>query len=309
MSDKNTRPLVIQALALRKCFGAFTAVEDLSFSVSRGEFFGLLGPNGAGKTTAMRMVYGFSPMTSGSMLIFGQDIRDGWRNIRSRIGVCQQGNTLDPDLSVEQNLLVFAGYFALPRKTAVQRTRELLTFFALEHKKEAKVGDLSGGMIRRLMLARALINDPELVILDEPTTGLDPQSRHQVWDKLRELRAKGLTILLTTHYMEEASWLCDRLLIMDRGRVLVEGSPQDLIQTHVGNSVIEVEQPEPALRNFIESRGLAHEDLGGRIIIYSEQRPELERIIRENYCAQTCTFRNGTLEDVFLRLTGRGLRE
>jgi len=309
MSDEKTRPLVIEARALRKCFGAFTAVEDISFSVARGEIFGLLGPNGAGKTTAIRMIYGFSPLTSGSMRVFGQDIHDGWRNIRSRIGVCQQENTLDPDLSVEQNLLVFAGYFALSRKTAVQRTRELLAYFALEHKKEAKVGELSGGMIRRLMLARILINDPELVILDEPTTGLDPQSRHQVWDKLKELRDRGLTILLTTHYMEEASWLCDRLLIVDRGRVLVEGAPQDLIQAHVGDSIIEVDQPEPALRDFIAAQDLAHEDFGGRIIIYSGQRPELERIIREDYCAHTCTFRNGTLEDVFLRLTGRGLRE
>lgn len=309
MPDENTRPLIIEARSLRKCFGAFTAVEDISFSVAKGEFFGLLGPNGAGKTTAMRMIYGFSPLTSGSMRVFGQDIREGWRDIRSRIGVCQQENTLDPDLSVEQNLLVFAGYFALPRKTAVQRTRELLAYFALEHKQKDKVGNLSGGMIRRLMLARALINDPELVILDEPTTGLDPQSRHQVWDKLRELRARGLTILLTTHYMEEASLLCDRLLIVDRGRVLVEGAPQDLIQAHVGDSIIEVDQPEQALRDFITTQGLAYEDLGGRIVIYSEQRPELERMIREGYCAQTCTFRSGTLEDVFLRLTGRGLRE
>lgn len=311
MHDLNhqTQPLAIEAQALHKRFGTFIAVQDISFSVSKGEFFGVLGPNGAGKTTVMRMIYGFSPLTSGRMRVFGQDIQDGWRDIRSRIGVCQQENTLDPDLSVEQNLLVFAGYFGMSRKTAVQRTKDLLDYFALGHKRQAKVSDLSGGMARRLMLARALINDPELVILDEPTTGLDPQSRHQVWDKLKELRVRGLTMLLTTHYMEEAAWLCDRLIILDHGLVLVEGAPRDLIQAHAGNSVIEVEQPLPTLRDFIRTHQIDHEDMGSRMIIYSGQHRELERIIRTDYCTQTCTFRAGTLEDVFLRLTGRGLRE
>lgn len=311
MSDfkHETQSQVIEARALHKRFGTFTAVQDISFSVAKGEFFGVLGPNGAGKTTAMRMIYGFSPLTSGQMRVFGQDIQSGWRDIRLRIGVCQQENTLDPDLSVEQNLLVFAGYFAMSRRAAVQRTEELLDYFALGHKRQAKVSDLSGGMARRLMLARALINDPELVILDEPTTGLDPQSRHQVWDKLKELRGRGLTMLLTTHYMEEAAWLCDRLIIVDHGRVLVVGSPRELILAHAGDSVIEVEQPLPELRDFIRTHQLDHEDLGSRMIIYSGQQSELERTLRTDFCTQTCTFRTGSLEDVFLRLTGRGLRE
>lgn len=300
---------IIEARNLRKQFGSFTAVDDLSFRVEKGEFFGVLGPNGAGKTTAIRMIYGFSPLTSGSMRVFGLDIGRGWREVRSRLGVCQQENTLDPDLTVEQNLLVFAGYFSLPKVEAGRRTRELLEYFALEHKKQAKVEHLSGGMARRLMLARALINEPELIILDEPTTGLDPQSRHQVWDKLKELRSRGLTMLLTTHYMEEAAWLCDRLIIVDHGRVLVEGTPKDLIREHAGDSVAEVESPSEELRVFVRSQGLAHDDLGERIIIYNTLGPELEHRLRDEFCAQTCTFRPGSLEDVFLRLTGRGLRE
>ncbi len=304
-----TNPPIIEARNLRKVFGKFTAVDDLSFRVEKGEFFGVLGPNGAGKTTAIRMIYGFSPLSAGSMRVFGHDIRQGWREIRSRLGVCQQENTLDPDLTVEQNLLVFAGYYALPRVVAGRRTRALLSYFALEHKKEAKVGDLSGGMARRLMLARALINEPELVILDEPTTGLDPQSRHQVWDKLRELRGRGLTMLLTTHYMEEAAWLCDRLIIVDHGKILVEGTPRALIREHAGDSVVEVETPSAALREFTRSQNLQHDDLGNRLIIYNTLGADLEHRLREAFCDQTCTFRQGSLEDVFLRLTGRGLRE
>lgn len=309
MPNNASPPLIIEAESLHKRFGDLTAVEDVSFSVSKGECFGLLGPNGAGKTTAMRMIYGFSPLTSGKMRVFGQDITHGWRTIRSRIGVCQQDNTLDPDLTVEQNLRLFAGYFSIPNTEAAGKAEELLKYFSLEHKSKAKVADLSGGMARRLMLARALVNTPELVILDEPTTGLDPQSRHLLWDKLKELRGRGLTILLTTHYMEEAAWLCDRLLIVDHGRVLVEGAPQELIQKFAGTAVIEVEQPLPELLAFIKDQRIAHEDLGHRMVVYSEQRKDLEEILRKDYCTQTCTFRTGTLEDVFLRLTGRGLRE
>ncbi|SDB05206.1 lipooligosaccharide transport system ATP-binding protein [Desulfonatronum thiosulfatophilum] len=305
----STTPTVIEASNLRKQFGSFTAVDDLSFSVAKGEFFGVLGPNGAGKTTAIRMIYGFSPLTSGTMRVFDQDIGVGWRDIRSRLGVCQQENTLDPDLTVEQNLLVFAGYFNIPRVVAVRKTSELLEFFALEHKKSARVLELSGGMARRLMLARALINNPELVILDEPTTGLDPQSRHQVWTKLKELRGRGLTMLLTTHYMEEAARLCDRLIIVDHGKLLVEGAPVKLIREYAGDSVIEVESPSQELREFVRAHELAHEDLESRIIIYNDRGHELEQTLRGTFCTQTCTFRLATLEDVFLRLTGRGLRE
>ena len=307
-SITNNPSRVIEAQSLHKRFGIITAVDDISFNAVKGECFGLLGPNGAGKTTAMRMIYGFSPLTSGRMRVFGLNIQSDWRRIRSSIGVCQQDNTLDPDLTVEQNLILFAGYFSLSKAKAVQKAGELLEYFALENKRHARVADLSGGMIRRLMLARALINDPQLIILDEPTTGLDPQSRHQLWDKLRELRRKGLTILLTTHYMEEAALLCDRLIIVDKGRVLVKGSPKQLIRDYAGDSVIEVENPLPELRSFIASRKIVHDQVGDGIIIYC-QHHELENILREQYCSQACTFRTGTLEDVFLRLTGRGLRE
>jgi lipooligosaccharide transport system ATP-binding protein len=221
---------IIEIQNLVKQFNGFAAVDDLTFSVEKGEFFGLLGPNGAGKTTTIRMLYGYLPPTDGMLRIFGMDISTDSRKIKARIGVCQQDNTLDPDLSVEQNLLVFAGYFSIPKKEAMERSGELLDFFALSHKKDAKVMELSGGMIRRLILARSLINRPELLILDEPTTGLDPQSRHQVWEKLGELKKSGLTVVITTHYMEEATQLCDRLIIVDHGKILVDGSPESLIE-------------------------------------------------------------------------------
>ncbi len=300
---------VIEAKDLVKNFGALTAVDNVSFQVEKGEFFGLLGPNGAGKTSVIRMMYGFSPLASGSMKVFGLDIQTGWREIRSRTGVCQQENTLDPDLTVEQNLLVFAGYYRMPRKKAVERTRELLDFFALKHKKNAQVSQLSGGMARRLMLARSLINDPGLIILDEPTTGLDPQSRHQVWDKLRDLQSRGLTLVLTTHYMEEAASLCHRLMIMDRGKILVQGSPDELIRKYAGTSVIEVEYPGSDLKDFVRQQGLSHEELVNRMVIYTDDLNGLGQAVRQKFCPEKCLFRSGTLEDVFLRLTGRELRE
>ncbi|HSV93746.1 MAG TPA: ABC transporter ATP-binding protein, partial [Desulfobacterales bacterium] len=223
---------IIEVQHLFKRYPELTAVDGISFTVPRGEFFGLLGPNGAGKTTTIRMLYGFTPPTRGVIRIFGLEIGRDWRRIKMRMGVCQQDNTLDPDLTVEQNLVVFAGYFGIRAREARGRARELLEFFALSNRRAAKVMDLSGGMIRRLTLARSLINRPDLLILDEPTTGLDPQSRHQVWDRLEKLKASGLTVVLTTHYMEEASRLCDRLVIVDHGRILVEGSPEELILKH-----------------------------------------------------------------------------
>ena len=300
---------IIEVQDLVKQYNGLTAVDDISFSVIRGEFFGLLGPNGAGKTTTIRMLYGFSPPTGGNLKVFNLDMKTEWRRIKSRIGVCQQDNTLDPDLSVEQNLHVFAGYFSIPWKKTVERTRELLDFFALSHKKDAKVMELSGGMARRLILARALINNPELLILDEPTTGLDPQSRHQVWEKLETLKESGLTVLLTTHYMEEASRLCDRLVIIDHGKILVDGSPADLIAQHAGSSVIEIEGPDEALNEFVRNHHIEHDDLDERLLLYVAEDSELNNTIRERFCSDRCTYRSSTLEDVFLRLTGRELRE
>ncbi len=300
---------IVQAENLLKKFGDFVAVNRISFQVATGECFGILGPNGAGKTTTVRMVYGFSPMSGGSLKVFGLDISRDWRQIKSRIGVCQQENSLDPDLTVLQNLEVFARYFDMPKKEARKKAMELLDFIALHHRLNAPVTELSGGMMRRLVLARSLINNPDLLILDEPTTGLDPQSRHQMWDKLEELREKGISILLTTHYMEEASRLCDRLIIIDHGLILVEGKPEELIRQHVGGNVIEIAGPTNELRSFIQSRQLPYEDLGHRLIVYCEDRGELYQRITRDFCKEGCVMRLATLEDVFLKLTGRELRE
>ena len=300
---------LIEARNLVKTYNGVAAVNDISFTVSPGEFFGLLGPNGAGKTTTIRMLYGFSPISQGRLTLFGQNIATHWRAIKNRLGVCQQDNTLDPDLTVEQNLLIYAGYFLIPAAEARDRAAELLDFFALGHRKDAKVMELSGGMARRLILARALVNRPELLILDEPTTGLDPQSRHQVWEKLAALKKRGLTVLLTTHYMEEAASLCDRLMIIDHGRILVEGAPDDLISRHAGRQVIEIDGADAALRAFVAENGIQMDDLGEKVIVYTPEASDLHRVIQEKFCTERCTFRNGTLEDVLLRLTGRELRE
>lgn len=300
---------VIEVQQLHKQFNGLVAVDSISFSVEKAEFFGLLGPNGAGKTTTIRMLYGFLPSNQGSIRIFGMDIHRDWRQIKARIGVCQQDNTLDPDLTVEQNLHVFAEYFSIPKSEAFRRGMDLLDFFALSHKKNAKVMELSGGMARRLILARALINQPDLLILDEPTTGLDPQSRHQVWEKLETLKGGGLTALITTHNMEEASRLCDRLIIIDHGNILVEGHPQELIARYAGTNVVEIEDATQELREFAKLNHIEHDDLGRRMVLYCPDGSDLDKIIKERFCAVKCIYRNSTLEDVFLRFTGRELRE
>lgn len=307
MSRRNADIITVRDVIKR--YNGFTAVNGVTFAVPRGAYFGLLGPNGAGKTSLIRMLYGFSPLTAGTIELFGMDIRRHWRAIKARTGVCQQENTLDPDLTVAQNLLVYAGYFGLNGAAAQQRSDELLEFFALSHKRRAKVMELSGGMARRLVLARSLINRPELLILDEPTTGLDPQSRHQVWDRLHALRDDGLTVVLTTHYMEEAAGLCDRLVIIDHGKLLVEGRPRELIERHAGSQVIELRRPDERLRDQVRRRGLDHDDLGDRILVYAPEGADVATLLRKELCAQGCTFRQSSLEDVFLRLTGRELRE
>ena len=300
---------VIEAEHLRKTFGSLVAVDDLSFSVAAGECFGILGPNGAGKTSTIRMVYAFSPPSGGTLHVLGLDITRQARAVKSRIGVCQQENNIDPDLSVLQNLEVFARYFNIPEAEATARSRELLRFMALDQRENSRALDLSGGMIRRLVMARALLNRPELLILDEPTTGLDPQSRHQVWERLEELRAGGLSILLTTHNMDEASRLCDRLIIVDRGRLLVEGKPAELVRRHVGRHVIEIVDPAEGLPAFLRERGVRFENIGHRLIVDLEDGTTLYREIEERFCDGGCIMRMATLEDVFLRLTGRELRE
>jgi len=309
MSANNTAQPLIAVTHLKKAFGAFPAVDNISFCVEKGTCFGILGPNGAGKTSTIRMIYGFSPITSGDIFIFGLDIKKQYRNIKARIGVCQQDNTLDPDLTVLQNFEVFARYFNLDRKTAAERALSLLKFFALEQRREARATELSGGMVRRLVIARALINQPELLILDEPTTGLDPQSRHQVWERLESLKKQGMTILLTTHYMDEAARLCDNLVIMDHGKILAQGSPQSLISEYTGENIIEVAEPEDDLRSFSRDRKARQEDLGHRLIIYAEDGHGLYREICGRFTHKSCILRSATLEDVFLKLTGRELRE
>jgi lipooligosaccharide transport system ATP-binding protein len=300
---------IVEVTNLRKNFGSFLAVDGISFHLASGECLGLLGPNGAGKTSTIRMVYGFSPMTSGRLEVFGLDINSRWRQIRSRIGVCQQENNLDPDLTVLQNLEIFAHYFDISRKESRKRAIELLKFIALESRKEDKVTSLSGGMMRRLVLARALINNPELLILDEPTTGLDPQARHQVWERLELLQANGLSILLTTHYMDEASRLCERLIIMDHGKILVEGKPAELIRSYAGDQVVEISNPGDEVKEFVFDKGFLHDSLNHRLIIYGREADRLFEVIGDRFCGETCTRRLATLEDVFLRLTGRELRE
>jgi lipooligosaccharide transport system ATP-binding protein len=298
----------VRARGLTKRFDGFVAVDAIDFEVGRGECFGFLGPNGAGKTSTVRMVYGYSPVTSGLLEVFGLDIRTHMRQIKARIGVCQQENNLDPDFSVLKNLEVYARYFDVPAAEARRRALELLDFVALAHRRGSPVTELSGGMQRRLVVARALINDPELIILDEPTTGLDPQSRHQVWGRLEELRSRGLSILLTTHYMDEAARLCDRLVIMDHARIIAQGAPREMIARYIGADVIEVPEPSSAVLELVRARGLAHDLLPNRLLIYTS---EGERLFGEigARCARGCELRQATMEDVFLKLTGRGLRE
>jgi lipooligosaccharide transport system ATP-binding protein len=300
---------VIAAKNLRKVFDDLTAVEDISFTVEEGECFGLLGPNGAGKTTCIRMLYGFSPLTGGSLELFGMPFPERLADIKRRIGVCQQDINLDSDLTVHENLMVFSRYFDLPRETARSRARDLLQFFALDHRTKARTSELSGGMQRRLMVARSLINQPALLILDEPTTGLDPQSRQQVWARLEDLKSNGLTILLTTHYMEEAAHLCDRLMIMDHGRVLVEGKPVDLIRDHAGREVLEIVRPEPGMRELVSRQKHEIEDLGHRLLVYGQSCDGLFTELQERFPQADYLLRPASLEDVFLRLTGRELRE
>lgn len=302
-------PPIILAEGLRKNYAALKAVDDVNFSVQSGECFGLLGPNGAGKTTSIRMLYGYTPRDGGRLELFGLDLDSHLRQIKARIGICQQEDSLDPDLSVRENLVGYARYFSIPKRVAMQRSDELLAFFALETRAGDNIRDLSGGLKRRLMLARALVNQPDLLILDEPTVGLDPQSRQLLWDKLAELKQGGLTILLTTHYMEEAERLCDRLVIVDHGRILVEGAPADLILTEVGHSVVEVTDPDYEVRAFLDASGGRVEDLGHRLLVYLDDGDDLFVQLTGKVRRTGCTLRAASLEDLFLKLTGRELRE
>ncbi len=300
---------ILQVEALRKAYGTLTAVDGISFAVQAGECFGLLGPNGAGKTTTIRMLYGYTPRDAGRLELFGLDIDCELREIKRRIGICQQEDSLDPDLTVRDNLVGYARYFSIPKRQAQRRADELLEFFALRGRANDKIMVLSGGLKRRLMLARALINEPDLLILDEPTTGLDPQSRQLLWQKLAELKNRGLTILLTTHYMEEAERLCNRLVIVDHGEILVEGNPTALVRKQVGHSVLEITEPDQAVRAFLTREASRVEDLGHRLLVYLDDDDKLFLRLTREVRTEGCTLRPAGLEDLFLKLTGRELRE
>jgi len=300
---------ILNIKSLRKNYGSLAAVDGISLSIQKGECFGLLGPNGAGKTTTIRMLYGYTPRDSGQLELFGLDIDRHLREIKRRIGVCQQEDSLDPDLSVRKNLVGYARYFSIPKPEAERRADELLQFFALENRAADNVRILSGGLKRRLMLARALVNNPELVILDEPTTGLDPQSRQLLWEKLAELKNQGITILLTTHYMEEAARLCDRLVIIDHGQILVEGKPAQLVRERVGQSVLEIRSADASVREFLAREGTQVEEHGRQILVYLQEDDDLFLRLTRETGTEGYVLRPASLEDLFLSLTGRGLRE
>ncbi|HMK15968.1 MAG TPA: ABC transporter ATP-binding protein [Methanomicrobiales archaeon] len=299
---------VIIAEDLVKKFGDFVAVNGVSFAVREGEVFGFLGPNGAGKTTTMRMIQCVSPKTSGRLEVLGMDVSTHPAEIKSLVGVVPQETNLDPDFSVEENLLVYARYFDIPEDAARENIGSLLDFVQLAEKRDTGIEKLSGGMKRRLILARALINDPRLLILDEPTVGLDPQARHLIWDRLRALRARGNTIVLTTHYMEEAAQLCDRIVIMDLGRILEMGRPQDLVRKHAGIDVVEAEN-KPEVIACLGKLGERYELAGDRIQVFTGRPREVAAAIMEECSATEVVARPAGLEDVFLKLTGRRLRE
>lgn len=302
---------VVVARGLTKRFGDFCAVDAIDLAVRRGECFGMLGPNGAGKTSTMRMIGCVTPVTGGSLEVLGVDVSapGSARRIKSRLGVVPQDDALDDELTVEENLVVYAGYFGIRRRPARARAAELLAFMSLGDRAGAKVRTLSGGMKRRLVIARSLVNDPELVLLDEPTTGLDPQARHHIWDRLRSLKEEGATLLLTTHYMEEAAQLCDRLVIMDRARILVEGSPRDVVAANVPRHVVEV--PRSTLNGRRIPDGLGEtQELTDRILVHADDgRVVVAALDDTGIDTSAVMLRMATLEDVFLRLTGRDLAE
>ena len=302
---------MILAQGLRKSFGDFEAVKGIDVDVKRGESFGFLGPNGAGKSSTMRMVAAVSPVSGGSLRILGMDPAQDGPSIRARIGVCPQEDTLDTELTVRDNLYVYGRYFGLPRKEVRERVDELLEFVQLIEKRDAMVDDLSGGMKRRLTIARSLINRPEVLLLDEPTTGLDPQARHVVWDRLFRLKQQGVTIVLTTHYMDEAEQLCDRLVVMDKGVIVAEGSPLDLIRAHSTREVAELRfgvGEHEALAAKVEDLAERVEVLPDRLLLYSADGEETIAKVHERGLQPAVTLvRRSTLEDVFLRLTGRTL--
>jgi lipooligosaccharide transport system ATP-binding protein len=305
-----SRDVLIKAEKLTKKYNNFTAVDHINFKVYKGECVGFLGPNGAGKTTTVRMIYCFSPVTEGSLSVAGMNVSTQSREIKKMVGVAPQEDNLDPDFTVAQNLQVYARYFNIPKAKASKRASELLNFFHLNEKNDKSIPELSTGMKRRLIIARALINEPQILLLDEPTTGLDPQGRHIVWNEIRSLIKQGVTIILTTHYMEEASALCDRVLIIDNGKIIETGEPHKLVKKHVGEDVLELAYNETILEKLKEELPEAHiETFGDQIRMFINQpHGVFERVVKK-FPGVSMSIRNANLEDVFLKLTGRGLKE
>jgi lipooligosaccharide transport system ATP-binding protein len=302
---------LIHARGLVKRFGDFTAVDGIDVDVRAGEAFGFLGPNGAGKSSTMRMVGCVSPPTDGVLRILGMDPRRDGPRIRARLGVCPQLDNLDPELTVLENLTTYARFFGIPRGVARARATELLEFVQLRERADSKVDPLSGGMKRRLTIARALVNEPDLVLLDEPTTGLDPQARHLVWERLFRLKQQGVTLVLTTHYMDEAEQLCDRLVVMDGGRIVAEGSPRELIEAHSSREVVELRFPTEDQGTYagkLEGIGERIEVLPDRVLLYvADGDDALAEVHRRSLSPSSSLARRSSLEDVFLHLTGRTL--
>jgi lipooligosaccharide transport system ATP-binding protein len=304
---------LIHARALTKRFGNFTAVDAVDFDVAPGEAFGFLGPNGAGKTSTMRMIGCVSPRSGGELRVLGMDPRSNGTHIRSRLGVVPQDDTLDTELTVFENLLIYARYFDQSYATGRQRANELLDFVQLAERSSDLVEPLSGGMKRRLTIARGLINEPEILLLDEPTTGLDPQARHLVWERLYRLKQQGTTLVLTTHYMDEAEQLCDRLVVMDKAKIVAEGSPRELIERYATREVLELRFPvgvQESLDGKLDGLGERVEQLPDRVLVYAADGDAAAAQAHERGLRpESMLVRRSSLEDVFLRLTGRSLVE
>ena len=309
-ADGSTGPVVV-AVGLTKRFGDFTAVDSVDFAIRRGEAFGFLGPNGAGKTSTMRMIAAVSPISAGRLRVLGMDPGTHGPRIRACLGVVPQTDNLDTELTVYENLYIYGRYFGLRGGILRSRINELLHFVQLAERRDSKVEPLSGGMKRRLTIARGLVNEPELMILDEPTTGLDPQARHAVWDRLYRLKQRGVTQIITTHYMDEAEQLCDRLVVMDRARIVAEGSPAELIATYSTREVVELRFAIGEQENVLDRLdGVARrtEVLPDRVLLYADDGDRAAtRVFERGLNPQSTVVRRSTLEDVFLRLTGRTL--
>jgi lipooligosaccharide transport system ATP-binding protein len=311
LSEDHLEMNAVVARDLIKRYGSFEAVRGIDFAAAEQSCFGFLGPNGAGKTTTMRMISCVAPPSGGTLSVLGLPVVENARTIKGRMGVVPQENNLDEEVSVLENLLIYARYFGIKRQAAQPRAEEQLAFVQLEDKRDWRITRLSGGMKRRLLIARALMNEPEILILDEPTTGLDPQARHLVWEKLRQLKRSGVTLVLTTHYMEEAAQLCDRLVIMHEGKILVEGSPRELVAAHTTRQVVEVFEPPEELHDALEViPAQSIERLSDRWLFYTDDGDEtLGKVRTLPIDPGSVWLRGGTLEDVFLHLTGRRLVE